>query len=59
MKINRHSVPFVLFAALALVLVAGALAQQAASDKAVDPVCGMTVVKANAKATFDYKGATY
>jgi YHS domain-containing protein len=59
MKINRHSVPFVLFAALAVVLVAGALAQQAASDKAVDPVCGMTVVKANAKATFDYKGATY
>ncbi|MCK7500675.1 MAG: YHS domain-containing protein [Comamonadaceae bacterium] len=35
------------------------MAQQAASDKAVDPVCGMTVVKANAKATFDYKGATY
>lgn len=59
MKINRHSVTFVLFAALAVVLVAGALAQQAASDKAVDPVCGMTVVKANAKATFDYKGATY
>jgi YHS domain-containing protein len=59
MKINKPSLPMVLFAALALVLVAGAMAQQAASDKAVDPVCGMTVVKANAKATFDYKGATY
>jgi YHS domain-containing protein len=59
MKINRHSLPLVLVAALAVVLVAGALAQQAIPDKAVDPVCGMTVVKANAKATFDYKGATY
>jgi YHS domain-containing protein len=48
-----------LFAALAVVLVAGIAAQQQSADKAVDPVCGMTVVKANAKATFDYKGTTY
>jgi YHS domain-containing protein len=48
-----------LIAALAIVLVAGVVAQQKAADKAIDPVCGMTVVKANAKATFDYKGATY
>jgi YHS domain-containing protein len=59
MKINKPSLPIVLLAALALFLVAGAMAQQAATDKAIDPVCGMTVVKANAKATFDYKGATY
>lgn len=48
-----------LIAALAIVLVAGVVAQQKAADTAIDPVCGMTVVKANAKATFDYKGATY
>src|SRR5512137_813916 len=48
-----------LLAALAVVLVAGVVAQQKSADTAVDPVCGMTVVKANAKATFDYKGTTY
>jgi YHS domain-containing protein len=49
----------VLMAALAVILVVGVVAQQKSADTAVDPVCGMTVVKANAKATFDYKGATY
>jgi YHS domain-containing protein len=48
-----------LLAALAVILVAGVVAQQKAADTAIDPVCGMTVVKADAKATFDYKGATY
>jgi YHS domain-containing protein len=48
-----------MIAALAVVLVAGVVAQQKAADKAIDPVCGMTVVKANAKAAFDYKGTTY
>jgi YHS domain-containing protein len=48
-----------LIAALAVILVAGVVAQQKAADTAIDPVCGMTVVKANAKATFDYKGTTY
>ena len=48
-----------LLAALAVILVAGVVAQQKAADTAIDPVCGMTVVKANAKATFDYKGTTY
>jgi len=48
-----------LVAALAVLLVLGLVAQQKSGDTAVDPVCGMTVVKANAKATFDYKGATY
>jgi YHS domain-containing protein len=46
-------------AALAVILVIGVLAQQKSADTAIDPVCGMTVVKANAKATFDYKGTTY
>jgi YHS domain-containing protein len=45
--------------ALAVILVIGIAAQQKSADTAVDPVCGMTVVKANAKATFDYKGTTY
>jgi YHS domain-containing protein len=57
MKRNIHSIALV--AALALILVVGVVAQQKSADKAVDPVCGMTVVKADAKAAFDYKGTTY
>lgn len=45
--------------ALALVLAVGVVAQQKTADTAVDPVCGMTVTKAKAAATFDYKGTTY
>jgi YHS domain-containing protein len=56
---NRHFHSIFLVAALAVVFVVGIAAQQKSGDTAVDPVCGMTVVKANAKATFDYKGATY
>jgi YHS domain-containing protein len=48
-----------LMGALAVILAVGLAAQQKVADTAVDPVCGMTVVKANAKATFDYKGTTY
>lgn len=59
MKKTNKNVPIVLLAALTVVLAIGGLAQQAVSDKAVDPVCGMTVVKANAKATYDYQGTTY
>lgn len=56
---NKNIRSIALMAALAFVLVLGVLAQQKSADTAVDPVCGMTVVKANAKATFDYKGTTY
>jgi len=49
----------IFLAALAVILAAGVMAQQKSGDTAVDPVCGMTVVKANAKGTFDYKGTTY
>jgi len=49
----------VLMAGLALILAAGVIAQQKVADTAVDPVCGMTVTKAKAAATFDYKGMTY
>lgn len=34
-------------------------AQQKAADTAVDLVCGMTVKKAEAKATFEHMGTTY
>jgi YHS domain-containing protein len=50
---------FALTGALAIILAVGLAAQQKAAETAVDPVCGMTVVKADAKATFDYKGTTY
>jgi YHS domain-containing protein len=56
---NRNIRSIALMAALAVILVIGVVAQQKAADTAVDPVCGMTVVKANAKATFDFKGTTY
>jgi YHS domain-containing protein len=56
---NKNFRSIALLAALAVILVAGVVAQQKAADTAIDPVCGMTVVKANAKATFDYKGTTY
>jgi len=56
---NKNIRSIVLMAALAVVLVVGVVAQQKSADTAIDPVCGMTVVKANAKATYDYKGTTY
>jgi YHS domain-containing protein len=56
---NKNIRTIALMAALAVVLVIGVVAQQKSGDTAVDPVCGMTVVKANAKGTFDYKGTTY
>ena len=56
---NRNIRSIALMAALAVILVIGVMAQQKSADKAVDPVCGMTVVKATAKATYDYKGTTY
>jgi len=42
---------------LALGLTAAAIPQTA--DKAIDPVCKMTVVKDGAKWTYDFKGTTY
>jgi YHS domain-containing protein len=44
---------------LSLGFVLAGIAQQKAEETAKDPVCGMTVTKAEAKATFDYKGTTY
>ena len=55
---NKHFRSIVILAVLALGLAAGVIAQQK-SDTAIDPVCGMTVTKAKAAASFDYKGTTY
>ena len=50
---------WLVLALLILVAAGGWLAAAQAADKAVDPVCGMSVTKATAKHTFDYKGTTY
>jgi YHS domain-containing protein len=57
--LNKKMRSIMIMAALAVILVIGVVAQQKSGDTAIDPVCGMTVVKATAKATYDYKGTTY
>jgi YHS domain-containing protein len=56
---NKQMRSIMIMAALAFVLVIAAVGQQKSGDTAIDPVCGMTVVKATAKATFEYKGTAY
>ncbi len=56
---NRNRYFLALLLTLSLGFALAGLAQQKADDTATDPVCGMTVKKAEAKATFDYKGETY
>jgi YHS domain-containing protein len=56
---NKNRFALALLLTLSLAFVLSGLAQQKADDTAIDPVCGMTVKKAEAKATFDYKGTTY
>ncbi|MCX6567598.1 MAG: YHS domain-containing protein [Candidatus Aminicenantes bacterium] len=56
---NKTMRSIMIMAALAVILVIGVVAQQKSGDTAIDPVCGMTVVKATAKATFEFKGTTY
>lgn len=41
------------------VFVLSGFARQASEDTAKDPVCGMSVKKAGAKITYDFKGTTY
>lgn len=36
-----------------------ALVKKAETDKVTDPVCGMSITKASAAATYDYNGQTY
>lgn len=57
---NKKARLIALLAAMVVVMAAAAaVAQQKSDDKAIDPVCGMTVVKASAAATYEYKGTTY
>ncbi|MGA2362735.1 MAG: YHS domain-containing protein [Candidatus Aminicenantales bacterium] len=56
---NKKSRLIALLAVMAVIMVAAAAAQQKSDDKAIDPVCGMTVVKASAAATYEYKGTKY
>lgn len=55
---NQRQIYSILLA-LAFVFVMVGAAQEKSADTAIDPVCGMTVKKAEAKATYDYKGTTY
>ncbi|HYA48656.1 MAG TPA: YHS domain-containing protein [Burkholderiales bacterium] len=56
---RKNSRTMAIVAAAAFILVLAVAAQQKSEDKAVDPVCGMTVTKAKAAATYEYKGTTY
>jgi len=56
---NKQRFILALLLTISLGFVLSGIAQQKADDTATDPVCGMTVKKAEAKATFDYKGTTY
>ncbi len=50
---------YAFLAVMAMAFVLSGVAQQTGEETAVDPVCGMTVKKAEAKVTFEYKGTTY
>jgi len=56
---NKNKLVLALLLTISLAFVLSGLAQQKADDTATDPVCGMTVKKLEAKATFDYRGTTY
>jgi YHS domain-containing protein len=58
-RVTKKTRLIALLAVMAVILVAAVVAQQKSDDKAIDPVCGMTVVKASAAATYEYKGAKY
>ncbi len=49
----------VLTALISLAFASAGVVQEKGADTAVDPVCGMTVKKAEAKATFEHMGKTY
>jgi YHS domain-containing protein len=55
----KHHRLWTILLAAAFIFVLAAAAQQKSDDTAVDPVCGMTIKKAGAKATYEYKGMIY
>jgi YHS domain-containing protein len=56
---NKKARLIALLAVMAVTMIGAVVAQQKSDEKAIDPVCGMTVVKASAAATYDYKGTKY
>ncbi len=56
---TKKSLILAVILAVSLGFTYAGIVQQKADDTATDLVCGMTVKKAEAKATFDYKGTTY
>ncbi len=56
---TKKSLVLALTLAVSLAFAYAGIAQQKAADTATDPVCGMTVKKAEAKSTYDYMGTTY
>jgi YHS domain-containing protein len=55
----KHHKFLTILLAFSFIFVLAVAAQQKSDDTAVDPVCGMTMKKAEAKATYEYKGTTY
>jgi YHS domain-containing protein len=56
---TKKSLVLALALAVSLGFAYAGIAQQKATATAADPVCGMTVKKSEAKATYEYKGTTY
>ena len=56
---RKHFKMTAILAAAAFALVLTGLALQTTADTAKDPVCGMSVKTAEAKYTYEYKGAKY
>ena len=56
---KKNSLVFALVLAATVAFAYAGIGQQKADDTATDPVCGMKIKKAEAKATFEYEGKTY
>jgi YHS domain-containing protein/TusA-related sulfurtransferase len=59
MEVPMKKSSLLILVLLLLVAAGGWLVASQATDKAKDPVCGMSVTKSTAKYTYDYKGTTY
>jgi YHS domain-containing protein len=55
----KRSIPLVVFVFLSFMILSAGMAQQKADEKVVCPVSGETILKSQAKATYEYQGKTY
>ena len=55
----KKSIVLVVFVFLSFMILSAEIAQQKANDKVVCPVSGETMLKSQAKASFEYEGKTY